>query len=233
MALPASTVLSLTPKFRIIKLCKRQPCQLQSCSLWGVGNKNSRKLSMRVSMAQMGDPDKVKSQLGIIRERLWEAVPDSVKDFPWKKAEKKILEKLLFHGQKALKWSLIVLFIVSSLSDAIFSISRNQELIIPIGLLVGCLMTDFLRETLRELFPGSEGKVLQRHYLGLACFFVLVKFMSTYFALQARVFILNVANGGLMQVLWLWRSLVEENDKGNGENSISNQDAQLAITAED
>ncbi|KAH7567571.1 hypothetical protein JRO89_XS07G0094400 [Xanthoceras sorbifolium] len=188
---------------------------------------------MRVSMAQMGDPDKVKSQLGIIRERLWEAVPDSVKDFPWKKAEKKILEKLLFHGQKALKWSLIVLFIVSSLSDAIFSISRNQELIIPIGLLVGCLMTDFLRETLRELFPGSEGKVLQRHYLGLACFFVLVKFMSTYFALQARVFILNVANGGLMQVLWLWRSLVEENDKGNGENSISNQDAQLAITAED
>ncbi|KAK2660071.1 hypothetical protein Ddye_006604 [Dipteronia dyeriana] len=214
MALPASTLLSLTPKFQIIKLCKHQTSQLQSCSLWGVRYKNSRKCSVKVTVAQMGDPDKVKLQLSIVKERLWEAVPDSAKDFPWQKAEKTMLEKLFVLGQKALKWSLIVLFIFSSLSDAIFSISRNQELMIPFGLLVGHLMTDFLRETLLELFRGSEGKVLQREFLGLGCFFVLVKFMSAFFALQARVFLLHVANGGLMQVLWLWRSLVEEDDRG-------------------
>lgn len=107
-------------------------------------------------MAQMSEPQKLKVQLGIVRDRLWEAVPHSVKEFPWRKAENVLLERLLFLGQKALKWSLVPLLIFSSLSDVVFSISRDQELMIPFGLLVGYLMTNFLRDTLHEFFRESE-----------------------------------------------------------------------------
>jgi hypothetical protein len=111
---------------------------------------------MKASMAEFGEPKKVNMQINILREKLWEAVPDSVKEIPWKKAEKTLMERLLFLGQKALKWTLIVLFVFSSLSDVIFSISSNQELMIPLGLFVGCLMTDFLKEISHELFRNSE-----------------------------------------------------------------------------
>lgn len=111
---------------------------------------------MKVSMAEFGEPNKVKMQINIVREKLWEATPDLVKEIPWKKAEKILLERLLFLGQKALKWTLVIFFVFGSLSDVLFSISRNQELIIPCGLFVGCLMTDFLKEISNELFGNSE-----------------------------------------------------------------------------
>ena len=47
--------------------------------------------------------------------------------------------------------------------------------------------------------------------------FFAVKFVSTYFAIQTRGFLLHVVNGGLMQVLWLWRSLLEENGGDEGK----------------
>lgn len=94
--------------------------------------------------------------MSVLRKRIWEAAPDSVKDFPWKKAEDIVLQQLLLLGQEIVKWSLVTLFILSSISDVVFCISRNKELMIPIGLFVGCMMADFLKETSRELFPNSE-----------------------------------------------------------------------------
>lgn len=70
-----------------------------------------------------------------------------------------------------------------------------------------------------------QDKGLTWQLLGIACFFVLIKFLSTNFALQARVFLLHLANGGLMQLLWLWR---EERDKSNGEVYSKDEDASLA-----
>ncbi|KAJ0085613.1 hypothetical protein Patl1_08767 [Pistacia atlantica] len=221
MALPASTILYSTPKFQI-KLCKYQLSQLQWGSLCGAHHPIYPKFRRKVIMAQMGEPNKVGLQLGIVKERLWETVPESVKDFPWKKAEAVVLQRMVFLGHKALKWSLVALFIFSFLPDAVFSISRNQELVIPFGLAVGCLMSDFLRDTLQEVFSRSEGVGLHQHLLSIGCFFGLVKFMSACFSLQTRIFLLHVANGGLMQVLWQWRNLVEKIDSGNGLNSISN-----------
>lgn len=78
------------------------------------------------------------------------------------------------------------------------------------------------------MFFVQQEMVSQRQLLSISCFFVL-KFISAYFSIKARVFLLHVANGGLMQVLWFWRYLVEENGKRSEENSISNQDASSAI----
>ena len=94
--------------------------------------------------------------MSILRKRIWEAAPDSVKDFPLKRAEDVVLQQLLLLGQKTVKGSLITLFILSSISDVIFCISRNKDLMIPVGLFVGCMMADFLKEASRELFPDSE-----------------------------------------------------------------------------
>lgn len=138
------------------KHCLDQPCQLQSCFRSFVRHQPATACSMKASMAEFGEPNKIKMQISTVKEKLWEAIPDAVKEVPWKKAEKLLVERLLFLGQKALKWTLIILFIFSFFSNIIFSISRNQELIIPFGLFVGCLMTDFLKEISDELFQNSE-----------------------------------------------------------------------------
>ena len=76
----------------------------------------------------------------------------------------------------------------------------------------------------------KQDKGLKWHLMGIACFFVLIKFLSTNFAIQPRIFLLHLANGGLMQLLWLWR---EERDKSNGEVYLMDQDASLARDAND
>ncbi|KAK9270880.1 hypothetical protein L1049_026466 [Liquidambar formosana] len=222
MALPASTV-SLS-RFQI-KFFKDQPCRFHKHTLLSACHQTSRPCSMKITMAQFSEPNKLKIQINIVRERLWEAIPDSFKDLPWKNTEDVMLQRLLFVGKKALKWSLIGLFILSSLSDVVFSISKNKELMIPIGLFAGCMMTDFLKETSQELFPNSEERGLSWHLVGISCFFVLVKFVSAYFALQGQLFLLHVANGGLMQVLWLWRNILQERDKGNVETASTDMGA--------
>ncbi|GLT71888.1 hypothetical protein SLA2020_438750 [Shorea laevis] len=212
MGLPASTVFPSTSKFRI-KHFQGQPCQLRRSLRLCARRQTSPTCSMKAMMAEFGEPKKVNMQISILREKLWEAIPDPVKEIPWKKAEKILMERLLFVGQKALKWTLTILFVFSSLSDFIFSISRNQELMIPLGLFVGCMMTDFLKEISHELFCNSEEKGLNWQFMGIGCFFVLIKFLSANFLMRERVFLLHVANGGLMQLLWLWRSLQEREIK--------------------
>jgi hypothetical protein len=157
-----------------IKNFQGQPFELRRSLRLCARRQISPTCSMKVSMAEFGEPKKVNMQISILREKLWEAIPDSVKEIPWKKAEKILIERLLFLGQKALKWTLIILFVFSSLSDVIFSISRNQELMIPLGLFVGCLMTDFLKEISRELFRNTEV------YFSMHSSFLPVCFQSLY-----------------------------------------------------
>ncbi|XP_022772948.1 uncharacterized protein LOC111315481 [Durio zibethinus] len=229
MALLASSVLPSALNIKVKRFEHEPSSQLHGFLLQlNCHRRVSPKCGMKITTArfQFGEPNKIKEQLNFIKERLWEKTPDAVKDFPWKKAENLLLQRLLFVGKKALKLSVVTFFVLSCLSDFIYSISRNQELIIPFGLIVGCLMTDFLKETSQEAFRSFEGKGLKMKWLLMAMggFFAVVKFVSTYFAMRTRVFLLHVANGGLMQVLWLWRSLLEENGGRDGGNLFSMQD---------
>lgn len=203
-----------------VKLFQCQPGQVYRCSEIYPPHRTfyPRTHSIKVSMADHNEPDEVKMQIGIMREKLREAIPISVQKFPWRKAQHILLERLLFLAQDAVKWSLILFFIFSSLSDIVYTFSINRELIIPVGLFVGCLMADFLKEISQELFHRSKEKDLKLHLLGIYCLFVFVKFTSAWFAIQPRVFLLHVANGGLMQVLWFWRNFMED-AKNKQENS--------------
>ncbi|XP_042513460.1 uncharacterized protein LOC122088308 [Macadamia integrifolia] len=171
----------------------------------------------RADIAHFSEPNKKMVHVYRFRERLWASLPEPVKEFPWRKAEDLVLQHLLIHGERALKWSLITLFIFSFLSDIIFSVVRNRELIVPLGLFIGCTLADFLKETSKELFEGIKEGGLRWHLLGIGSFFVLVKFVSVCFTVQGRVFLSHVGNGGLMQVLWLWRKLLEERESVNVE----------------
>ncbi|XP_030528508.1 uncharacterized protein LOC115739520 [Rhodamnia argentea] len=207
MASPAFVALPSTSPFRI-KLLNGRRCQpgngitLHSCQ------RTFPKLSMQVMMAQFGESERLNVQLDAVTERLQEVIPDSVKHFPWKKAETVLLNRVALLGRKALKWSLITLFVASSLSDVLFAISRNRELTIPIGLFVGCLLTDFLKEVMTEFSGDSQlDKGFVQCLTAISCVFVLLKFASAFCGLGVRVFLSHVANGGVMQTLWLWRNL--------------------------
>ncbi|XP_031407164.1 uncharacterized protein LOC116215549 isoform X2 [Punica granatum] len=210
----ASVIMASASPIRI-KLFKGRPCQLS-----GSGLRHSRhvitppRCSMRASMAQFGEPEKLKVHLNVARERLWETVPNSVKDFPWKEAEDKILHRLVLLGHKVLKWSIVSLFVFSSLSDFVYAVAKNNELMIPLGLFIGCLMADFLKEIFLEFFSNSE-------------------IASVCFALRTRVFLLHVSNGGLMQVLWLWRN--SSRGTSTEEKSSIQEDEQpsLAVDGQD
>ncbi|KAJ7966477.1 Glycine--tRNA ligase beta subunit like [Quillaja saponaria] len=188
MALTASIAIPSATQFRI-KLFQNQSHQLERYLPVCVPRKTFHIFSKKVSMTHSGEPDKGKELRRLMREKLKEAMPTSVKDFPWKKAE-----------------------------DVIFSLSINQELLIPVGLFAGCILTDFLKEILQEAFRSSQEQGLNRLFSSICCFFLLVK-LAAYFAVQGQVFLLHVSNGGLMQVFWRWRRLLIDTGNRNEENS--------------
>ncbi|KAJ4964779.1 hypothetical protein NE237_016628 [Protea cynaroides] len=154
----------------------------------------------RATTAHFDEPNNKMVHVNGFTERLWESLPEPVKEFPWKKAEELVLQQMLMVGEKVLKWSLITVFIFSFLSDVVFAVVRNRELMVPLGLFIGCTMADFLKETSQELFQGTKEGGLSWHLLGIGSFFVLVKFVSPYFAVQGHTILSHVGNGGLMQM---------------------------------
>ncbi|PSR99946.1 UDP-N-acetylmuramate--L-alanine ligase [Actinidia chinensis var. chinensis] len=220
MALPA-TLLSLRPWTFLI--FKGQRCQLRSgLAICARNHPTSLTYSMRIPIiAEFREASKVMTHINNIREKLQDIIPRSVNDYPLKKPKDILLQQLLFVGKETLKWSLLALYVFSSVSDVIYSLSKNKELMIPFGLFVGYAIANFLMETSQELFPASEERGLSRHLLGIGCFFALIKIISASFAVPDQIFLLNAANGGLMQVLWRWKSSTE---KQHGEQDTSMQE---------
>ena len=157
-----------------VKPFQCQPCQFHRCSEIHLPHQTfcTRTRSIKVSMADHNEPSEVNMQIGIMREKLRAAIPTSVQEFPWRKAEHVVLDRLLFLVQEAVNWSLILFFAFSSLSDVVYTFSINRELIMPVGLFVGCLVADFFKEISQELFHRSE-VYFEFHFL-FFCSFILI-----------------------------------------------------------
>ncbi|CAA3005550.1 Hypothetical predicted protein [Olea europaea subsp. europaea] len=119
-------------------------------------------------MQQFHVPPKYKMYFTCTKDKLLGFIPDSFKQFPWKEAKGVAQQELLVWGKEALKWSLTAILIFSFASDIIYSISRNKELLIPFGLFVGCLMTNYLNEVSQEL--SHNDKV----YKEVSLFYVII-----------------------------------------------------------
>ncbi|KAL8145354.1 uncharacterized protein LOC141706943 [Apium graveolens] len=169
--------------------------------------------------AQLYDPSRIKLHMNNIRERVWYVIPNPLKEFPWKKAETIALKQFLLTAKEALKWALVAVLIFGSISDVLFSISINKELLIPFGLIVGCMIANFLKETSEEFFPNSEEGDLSWNLLAVSCFFVMVKILASYVTQGRQVIISHVANGVLMQILLPWRTSQEDTNRDGEKNS--------------
>lgn len=129
---------------------------LNSCFPLNGGRRATLTSSVKVKMARFMDSNFMPIEIENLKEKMQEVVPEPVKIFPWKEAEKILVERLVFMGKETLKWSLLLFFVLSSFSDFVASIVRNQELLIPIGLFIGVLLTDLLKEISQEVFGNSE-----------------------------------------------------------------------------
>ncbi|EPS70052.1 hypothetical protein M569_04711 [Genlisea aurea] len=156
-------------------------------------------------MGNSSEPVKMMEFLNISQEKLLQAIPGSLKSFPWKKLETFALRKFLVLGKESLKWSLLALYALSFVSDIVYSISQNKELAIPFGLFAGYVIACYIDDISRELSKDREVGHLTPQFLGI-CFFALVKIVAV-FIFRGKDVILHVANGGLMQVLWNLRRL--------------------------
>ncbi|CAM8935998.1 unnamed protein product [Rhodiola kirilowii] len=182
-------------------------------------------MTVRLTVAQLPEPNIPKMHLNEVKKRLFEVIPEPVKQVPWNKAESIFVNKLLVVGEKALKWIFIPLFALSAICDVIFSILKSKELLIPMGLFVGCTVSDFLNETFHELSHKSEESGQSRQLLYISAFFVVTRFVCSSLSLSSSVFFMNFANGGLMQALWLWRNSQIASRNNNVEGSVPSQGA--------
>lgn len=204
MASLPSSLSSSTFRFRVkpvnAPLLLHQPCIVSYAASQRASSKAPRKLVV----AQFRMPDEAKMQMNAVKEQLWKSLPESIKELPWKKAGDLLLKLLLSRSKEAFKWSFIAWFFLSFPSDILFAISRNQELMMPFGLFAGCFLADFMRETSEELF--QQAQVKNWNLMGIACVFVMLKLVSVLFGVRGQVFLQHMANGGLMQILWLlWK----------------------------
>jgi len=58
-------------------------------------------------------------------------------------------------------------------------------------------------------------QVKKGNLVGIACVFVIIKLISVPFGVRGQVFLLHMANGGLMQILWLLRKQYQVDDVKN------------------
>ncbi|CAA7393771.1 unnamed protein product [Spirodela intermedia] len=179
-----------------------------------------QKLSLRCRVrAQVGDhfgrQSKLSALLHIVSETLSKPLPEHVREFPWKQAEVRISHRLLHLGRKALKGFLLAAVFLSFASDLVSSFSRSRELVIPLGLIIGVTVADFLVETSKELFQSpKQAHGYGRKLLGVGTVFACIKLLNLYTALPGRMVLTYIGNGGLMQVLWLaWQVQEKDSDK--------------------
>ncbi|KAL1534234.1 hypothetical protein AAHA92_30439 [Salvia divinorum] len=214
---------ALTPLNSPFASSKSQLHQLRNSFLINVPKKHISVpcFAKMPGMEHFNEPTKLVAMLSNTQKKLWDLMPDSVKQFPWKKAETVALEESLALAKEALKWCLLAYFAFSCLSDISYSISRNKELVIPLGLFVGIMTTEFFDEVSRELMPDHQDGRATWRLPSIALFFVLVKAISTYLP-GVNHFLLHAANGGLMQLLWNWKGVQKHEGGESSSDDFSN-----------
>ncbi|CAA6657670.1 unnamed protein product [Spirodela intermedia] len=161
---------------------------------------------------------RVRAQVGIILVGRASSRPFYIsyqRLFPLEASRGSHLHRLLHLGRKALKGFLLAAFFLSFASDLVSSFSRSRELVIPLGLIIGVTVADFLVETSKELFQSpKQAHGYGRKLLGVGTVFACIKLLNLYTALPGRMVLTYIGNGGLMQVLWLaWQVQEKDSDK--------------------
>ncbi|KAJ0967719.1 hypothetical protein J5N97_024636 [Dioscorea zingiberensis] len=170
-----------------------------------------------------GKPTKFTDYLNNLADKAQHATSKTIKEFPWNEAKDLVLVRVLLLAKNVATWFFIACFIFGSISDLYLSVARKKELMIPIGLFIGVILAEILRESSVEFFQKSlKDEETTWHLIGVGFIFILVRLISLCFNLQGRLLLSHISNGGLMQVLWLMkRKQQTEHNKDQDEQTTN------------
>ncbi|KAM0941526.1 hypothetical protein DsansV1_C16g0139581 [Dioscorea sansibarensis] len=135
--------------------------------------------------------------------KLWENLPQPVKDFPWTKAAWSFYSLIFELTCAVAKYLCLPLLVVSSLSEMSYCAHERKMRLIPIPFLLGFAVAGVLKDTAKDLYPDlREAERFPRHLLLLAIFFLLLKLPGPYYPYWGRLVIPHFANGGLWRTAW-------------------------------
>ncbi|MCO5571200.1 hypothetical protein L7F22_024934 [Adiantum nelumboides] len=125
-----------------------------------------------------------------------------IDSYPWAK----LATSLMHHAANAVwflgKWVVSPALIFLALRDGILAVATENELWIPLGLLVGTLFTGILNETFSILGFDFQHNVLPWHLLEFGLFFVIMRVGASKIApFWFRVFLYHFSIGGLWQTI--------------------------------
>lgn len=119
----------------------------------------------------------------------------AVQSFPWNK----LTSKLMLHFAEAVwfvgRWLAVPALILLALRDVYVTIRMGQELLVPLGLLMGTVLTGIVKETFSSAGMDFQDTALPWHLVVLGLFSVLLRVNA---AVSFQAFI---ALGGLWQTM--------------------------------
>ncbi|KAG0494753.1 hypothetical protein HPP92_005747 [Vanilla planifolia] len=181
-------------------------CQIFSAMPSSLHGKNSNSIlcSLKASAgAFFADQTKFSENFHNITRQFLEMSPDSLKDISWKKAKMTVKESLISLGYDVVKWFLVTVLVVSFISDVFLAVSANREMLVPLGLFIGVMMADFLKESSHQFFENTEQRGNDIQKWGLGLLFVSIRFVFISFRIRGWMLLSHISNGALMQIIWL------------------------------
>ncbi|CAN6482173.1 unnamed protein product [Victoria cruziana] len=212
---PFTSISAARPRHRVKSFKQHRPLTFNWPPPKISHNQLTSPCSVKVSIReQFGESNKAKCDTRK-SVKLMEFLLEPVKGFPWKKAGTALQQSASSFGLKTLKWSMVIFFVISSISDISVSLLSNRELIIPVGLFLGCMLAEFLKEVSNELVKDKQ--VAQEGDNPWRLAFLAGVCLTVRLCFQGNLFVSHICNGALMQILWWGKKLQE----GNAEESMT------------
>ncbi|KAJ7559903.1 hypothetical protein O6H91_04G106000 [Diphasiastrum complanatum] len=141
--------------------------------------------------------------------RVWKKAPKPLREFPWRRAIERLVERLSDVAWSAAKWLLVPVILLSSLSEISYSLVQNKEFLIPIGMLAGSFLAGVLKDAAVELSEDLQKGEVPWHLIAIGFLFSLVKFPGPSYPYWGRVLLPHFATGGLLRTFffaWSWQN---------------------------
>lgn len=206
---PASTKRKSAPPLTWGGRSISQSCN-SSCKPFGVLFKTRSDVSCAASAADGQAGDSGKFNLDHIKAKVknfCDQLPEPVKAFPWIQVLENFLQLVLDLSLTVIKYLSIPLLAVTSISELIYCAHERKLDLVPIPLICGIVVGGIMTATAEKLSPLPKDAVVPWHLIALAMVFVLLKLPGPYYPFWGRIFIPQLANGGLLRIFWslhLW-----------------------------
>ncbi|KAH7372758.1 hypothetical protein KP509_17G019400 [Ceratopteris richardii] len=132
-------------------------------------------------------------------------VIDMVKSYPWGKMCWRFLHRAQDLAWIGTKWVEIPLFVLSTLSEIVYTLSVGKESCIPLGIVMGFMLSKVVGNACLDVMQELQDARITWPLVLLAFFFILLKLPSPYYPSWAAAFLPHVANAGLLKTVFLIR----------------------------